>query len=200
MNPSPVFFKPRADHNQPVFFKTDPHFQNQISFRSLDLDNDLPTIHGWTSQPYAAKFWQLNVDLGELRNIYQSILDNLLAHSFIGLLRDRIVCQIDCYHVSAEEIKDHVPDHPGHCGLHILMCPPRESLKGLTEAMLKAFTEFYFSHPEAETLYGEPDFTNRWGNIAAQRAGFQFLKTIPLSYKTANLYAITKDQFQQHVR
>ena len=54
--------------------------------------------------------------------------------------------------------------------------------------------------PEAETLYGEPDAANTPANLAAKRAGFQFQKTIQLSYKTANLYAITKDQFHQEPR
>ncbi len=191
------FFKPPAEYFQPLFTIIDNCLEKEISFRSLNLSSDLETIHSWITQPYTAKFWQMNVDRSELHNIYQSILCNPLAHSFIGTLDDRTVCQIDLYHVSAEEIKEHVAAGPGDCGLHILMLPPRESAKGLTEAMLRAFTGFYFSHVEAKTLYGEPDIANHWGNLAAKRSGFHFQKTITLSYKTANLYSITKTQFHE---
>lgn len=196
MEPQPIFCKPPGENTGYLFETRNKTIKGRIQFRSLDLAVDLPVIHDWTTQPYTARFWQLNVDPAELNSIYQSMLANPLAHSFIGTLDEKMVCQVDCYHVSAEEIKEHIADHgQGNCGLHILMLPPRESQKGLTEAMLKAFTEFYFSFDQARTLYGEPDTHNQWGNIAAKRAGFHFQKTISLSYKTANLYSITRDQY-----
>jgi RimJ/RimL family protein N-acetyltransferase len=123
------------------------------------------------------------------------VLDNPSAHSFIGLFNNKMVCQIDCYHASADELKDHVAISSGNCGLHILMLPPRQLQKGLTVAMLKAFIKFFFSFGAAQTLFGEPDHRNTAANIAAKRSGFEFQKQIPLSYKTANLYSITKQQF-----
>jgi RimJ/RimL family protein N-acetyltransferase len=189
------FFKP-FDPPTPILFST--HSQTldaEIHFRSLDLEKDLSLIHSWVTQPYAEKFWQLNVDPQALLAIYESILSSPIAHSFIGLLDNKIVCQVDLYHVSAEEIREHVPNHPGHCGLHILLCPPRESRRGLAAALLKAFVQFFFSFDEAQALYGEPDAANTVACVAALRAGFQFQKQITLSYKTANLYAITREQF-----
>lgn len=197
----PLFIKPAVHQSDPLFTAVSKEPPGMIGFRSLDLESDLSKIHSWTTQAYTARFWQLNVDPTGLHAIYESMLDNPLAHSFIGTLDGKIVCQIDCYHVSAEEIGDHISDRgPGHCGLHILMLPPRESQKGLTELMLRAFTQFYFSFHQAEALYGEPDAANQWGNIAARRAGFHFQKTISLSYKTANLYCITREQFFQSLQ
>ena len=192
----PAFFKPESDFSEPLFSTTNKNLEATITFRSLILGDDLSTLHYWVTQPYTEKYWQLNVSESELRSIYQNILDNPLSHSFIATIDGKMVCQVDLYHVGQEEIKDHITEQSsGHCGLHILMLPPRESRKGLTEAMLQAFTEYFFSFLEAEVLYGEPDIANQWGNIAAKRAGFQLQKTITLSYKTANLYAITKQQF-----
>ncbi len=178
-----------------LFLITDKEIGGTIAFRSLCLKTDLDTIHDWVNQPYARRYWQLNVDRRSLYDLYRAVLKNRLAHSFIGLFNDRVVCQVDLYSASEDELKDHVDVSPGNCGLHILMCPPRQLQKGLTEAMLKAFIQFYFSFSAAGTLFGEPDHRNAAANLAARRSGFNFQKTIQLSYKTANLYSITKTQF-----
>lgn len=178
-----------------LFLLTNKELNGTIAFRSLDLSTDLGLIHNWVNQPYAKKYWQMDGDESALHDTYKAILNNPQAHSFVGVFDEKIVCQIDCYDVSADELKNHVEPLPGHCGIHILMHPPRQSLKGLTEAMLRAFIQFFFSFSAAQTLYGEPDATNTAANIAAKRSGFAFQKTIQLSYKTANLYSISREQF-----
>ena len=193
----PLFCKPLPGMHptELLFLLTDQDINGTIAFRSLNLATDIDTIHDWVNQPYTRRYWQMNVDKPSLRETYTTLLNNSQTHSFIGLFNNKIVCQIDCYLVAADEIKEHVLTSPGNCGLHILMLPPRELQKGLTEAMLKAFIKFYFSFGAAQTLYGEPDHRNIAANIAAKRSGFEFQKQITLSYKTANLYSITKQQF-----
>jgi RimJ/RimL family protein N-acetyltransferase len=197
MTASPFFCKPFPDiqPQELLFLFTDPDLGGKIGFRSLDLKSDIDTIHRWVNKPYARRYWQMNISRESLIETYVGILANPLAHSFIGQYDGRIICQVDLYHVSADELKDHVPALPGNCGLHILMLPPRESFKGLTESMLKAFIRFYFSFSAAGCLYGEPDARNTAATTAALRAGFKFQRTITMSYKTANLFSITKQQF-----
>lgn len=197
--PPPLFCKPLPGMKEDdlLFLITDKELNEKIAFRSLDLANDIDIIHNWVNQPYTLRYWQMNVDKQMLYDTYTTLLNNPLAHSFVGLFNGKMVCQVDLYNVETDELKDHVEVSPGNCGLHILMLPPRQSQKGLTEAMLKAFIKFYFSFSAATTLYGEPDAQNAGANIAAKRAGFEFVKTIPLSYKTANLYLITKQQFHE---
>jgi len=185
------------DPRELLFYLNNKHSNGSIAFRSLDITNDMDTIHDWVNQPYAKRYWKMEMDKASLQKEYATMLSDPLKHSFIGLFNNQMVCQIDCYNVSAEELKDHVEPNAGSCGLHILMCPPRELTKRLTETMLKAFIKFYFSFSVAETLYGEPDEKNTPANIAAKRSGFQFQKTIQLSYKTANLYAINKNNFHE---
>lgn len=195
----PLFCKPLPGMHSAelLFLLTDKDLNGSIAFRSLSLSNDIDTLHDWVNQPYTRRYWQLNENKESLISTYRAVLDNPLAHSFIGLFNGKMVCQVDLYNIGADELKDHVEVTPGNCGLHILMLPPRQSQKGLTESMLKAFIKFYFSFSAANCLYGEPDCRNRAANIAAKRAGFEFVKTIPLSYKTANLYAITKTHFHE---
>jgi len=72
------------------------------------------------------------------------------------------------------------------------MLPPKLSAKGLALEALRAFVEFYFSFSLSKKLYGEPDKENLLANLLARKVGFQFIKEVTLSYKTANLYLISK--------
>ncbi len=188
-----LFCKPGPGHTLPLY-KSNLGEEN-LSFRPIDIANDLDLIHSWVNQPYARRYWQQAGPISVLEEYYQYILVNPFAHSFIGLSNDNVVAQIDCYHITQEELSNHVENTPGSCGLHILMLPPRQNRKGLTESVLKAFVDFYFSFGEAEVLYGEPDINNTAANAAALLAGFTYQRTIELAEKTANLYAFTREQY-----
>lgn len=194
---APLFCKPHPGMrpSEILFLLTDQDLGGTLAFRSLDLEGDMDMIHDWVNQPYSRRYWQMYGDRGWLLEHYQELLENPNAHSFIGLFQNNPVCQLDCYLVAADELVNHVPAGPGCCGFHILMLPPRQSKKGLTEAVLKAFTRFFFSFSEARVLYGEPDHRNSPANLAAKRAGFELMRPIELSTKTANLYRITRSQF-----
>ncbi|MBN8878056.1 MAG: acetyltransferase [Sphingobacteriales bacterium] len=195
-----LFCKPvKTTHtNELLYLGQDESRQSKVSFRSLELETDIEMLYDWVNQPYSKRFWQLNGSKDLLYRTCQSVLDNPNAHSFIGCCNDQPVCQVDLYNVAADELKDHTSHEPDDCGLHLLTIPPKQSSKGLSLLMLQHFIRFYFSFPQANRLFAEPDKENTVANLLAKRAGFQLLKTIQLSYKTANLYSITREQFQSH--
>jgi RimJ/RimL family protein N-acetyltransferase len=169
-----------------------------ISFRSLDLSTDLDIIFNWVNRAYAKRFWQLDGSKALVETTYRLILDNPATHSFIGLYNDRPVCQIDIYLLMVDELRHEVQDcRPNDCGFHLLMAPPWVSAKGLSREVLRAFLAFYFSHDRAERIFAEPDRDNVLANRLALAVGLEFLYTVRLSYKTANLYCITKEQFHE---
>ncbi len=196
---TPLFCKPvTVDYtHQLLYNQFETELNATISFRSLQLRTDIDFLHDWVNRSYTKRFWQLNGSKSLFYNTYQSLLANLNAHSFIGLCNDKPVCQVDLYNVSADELKDHTAHEPDDCGLHLLMLPPEQMCKGLSLCMLKHFIHFFFSFPVSARLFAEPDRENSFANRLAVKAGFIFLKTIQLSYKTANLYSITREQFFQ---
>lgn len=197
--PATIFCKPvKTTHTgELLYLGHDECRQSNISFRTLELDTDIEMLYDWVNQPYSKRFWQLNGSKTLLYNTCKSVLDNPNAHSFIGCCNEQPVCQVDLYNVAADELKDHTILEPDDCGLHLLMIPPKQSSKGLSLLMLKHFIRFYFSFPQASRLFAEPDKENTVANLLAKRVGFQFLKSIHLSYKSANLYCITKHQFNE---
>jgi acetyl CoA:N6-hydroxylysine acetyl transferase len=193
----PLFFKPgKTTHPDKILHEQFiAALKGRLTFRSLHLDTDITIVHQWVNKHYAKRFWQMEGDIHFLINTYQSILDNCHAHSFIGLLDEQIICLVDVYQVAVDELKNHLHPTDFDCGLHLLMAPPRQSIKDLSYHALREFLAYYFSFPLAGKMYAEPDAQNVFANKLAIKAGFVFRKSIQLSYKKANLYSITKTQF-----
>lgn len=192
-----LFLKPTADTAATLYSRHIPELDAELSFRSLNLQTDLQLIHGWVNQAYTQRFWQLSGAHTTIENIYTAILKNPNAHSFIGSIGDKPVCQIDVYAVQADELADSIEEvTPGDAGLHLLMCPPREMQKGWSFYALRVFQEFFFSYEQAMRLFAEPDQENILANKLAMDAKFRFVKTVRLSYKTANLYCMRRDEFR----
>ncbi|HLX90859.1 MAG TPA: GNAT family N-acetyltransferase [Puia sp.] len=194
-----LFFKPANGQDSALLHRQRvPALDGNISFRSLNLDTDLLMIHNWMNQVYAKRFWQMDKPLPEIGKIYQSIIENPHAHSFIGLFNDRVVCLIDSYQVLHDELADHVDAEANDCGIHLLMSPPREHRRDMSFHCLREFLAFYFSFPEAHRIYAEPDCRNLFANKLAMRVGLRFLREISLSYKMANLYSLSKSEFHNN--
>jgi acetyl CoA:N6-hydroxylysine acetyl transferase len=194
----PLFCKPiRIPYENEILYAVEfPGHDRAISFRSLQLGADIDFIHRWVNLEYAKRFWQFAHSPQKVYDDYNHILQNPDSHSFIGLLNNAPICQVDIYRVHKDELRNHLDDlTPDDTGMHLLMAPRENTLKDLSLHCLVAFLQFYFSFPPAIRMFGEPDVENTGANKLVQRAGFELLKTIQLSYKTANLYSITKQQF-----
>lgn len=198
LNSPSLFIKPSADFpvDHVLFTRQVQELGASLSFRSLDIRHDTDMIFNWVNKAYAQKFWQLKATRSVIENIYRAVLENPQAHSFIGLIGEKPICQVDVYTVGADELVEHVKVEPGDCGLHLLMCPPREMQKGWSYYALRCFQEFYFSSEQTGRLFAEPDSENYHANQLATNTGFRFLKSIDMSYKTANLYCLHREDFR----
>jgi hypothetical protein len=190
----PILFCKPSPEKKILFRQTSS--KGEISFRSLNAETDLDTIHDWVNRNYSIRFWQLNQSRPELKRSLVSVLINPHAHSFIALKDGKPIAQIDAYQIRADEIAAHLPEAGPHdCGIHVLMQPPRQSEKLLSLHTLRSFLAYYFSFEQAGNLFGEPDAANGLANMLARKAGFCFIKQIHLSYKVANLYSISPGQY-----
>lgn len=168
-----------------------------ISFRTLLIPNDLNCIYDWTHHPSAKEFWQMDVSIDCLTKTYSEILSSPYTHSFVGLLNNQPVCQVDVYKVLWDELKQHVVATEKDFGLHFLMSPVQKKIHNLSVCCMQTCIAFLFSFKDVERIFGEPDERNTKANQLVIKAGFQFLHSANLSYKKANVYCCTKQAFAQ---
>lgn len=180
------------------------HFPIQevtISLRPLNLTTDIETVFEWVNQEYAHRHWQKdNGPVRQLRQTYELILHSDFAQSFTGFMNDIPVCQLDVYHAPKNEISLAYNAHPGDYGINILLSPAYEKASGYSVCMLLTFLEYFFLQEEVHRIVGEPATDDLPANELLSILGFQFHKRINLSYKRANLYTCTKDNFREAIR
>jgi hypothetical protein len=193
---SKLYCKPEQIATDVVLFSLDVEEIGSIGFRSFVPGKDVQTIYQWVNEPYSQKFWDLAGSVEFLHNRYEEIQHCPYTHSFIGTLNRRPVCQVDVYMVHRDEVQHHLEPMPEDIGLHFLMCPPEQRHRGLSLLMFKAFIQCCYSFPQADRILGEPDEKNEAANRLVRATGFVFMKKINLSYKTANLYYITRELFK----
>ena len=58
--------------------------------------------------------------------------------------------------------------------------------------MIKAFLDYYFSFAQAKRMYAEPDINNTKSITLLEKAGFQKITTVQMSYKQAHVYSLQK--------
>lgn len=134
----------------------------------------------------------------ELLSTYTAVLRNPFTHSFVGFYNQQLICQADIYLVDADEVYKHIESDADQCGIHFIMAPSEQPIKGLSRLFFSSFLHYYFSFPEARVMFGEPDIANGAANKLVRDTGFELIKQIELSYKTANLYSLTREKFHSH--
>ncbi|MGI8583217.1 MAG: GNAT family N-acetyltransferase [Chitinophagaceae bacterium] len=188
MNMAPLFCKPQTASDKILYSKFYDEINGTIEFRSLILKKDLQIIYQWVNMDYTLEYWQMNGHFSQLFAIYQCMELNPYSHSFIGLFNNKTICQYDVYSVFADELKEHIMTSPEECGFHLLMSPNQHQITGLTKHVVTSFLEYYFSFPEAKKMYAEPDVNNHKSITLLEKCGFEKVKTVQMSYKSAHIY------------
>lgn len=191
---------------------TAPFYQRNFNRQKLQLRPMHLALHGrllhkWCNQPYAARFWQLQGTYKSFKAYYDEMLEASINLFFMLYLDDTPVGFVEVYRViNDEELAQHLDAQNNDYGLHLLMCPYRllppsviKNMKGIAYQSLLTVLDFLFYVLTIDSLYAEPDAANIHACRLAEQAGFDFLETIQLSYKTANLYRyVRKDYEKKH--
>ena len=167
-----------------------------ISLRLLSIKKDIELIYNWVNQEYAKRFWQMDGrPIDQLKETYQYIMLSDFAQSYLALLDNVPICQLDVYHALQDEVSLFYNAQEGDYGVHLLMAPNKKKISNLTIHVFQTFLEYFFSHSEVKRIVGEPDAANMNANKLVKTLGFQFQHKIAMSYKTANFYTCTRDNF-----
>lgn len=168
--------------------------ETEIILKPLHLSRDIKTIHKWVNMPYAKEFWQMAGSIGELYTFYEKLMQSGKAYSLVAFLNNTPVAQIDYYDVPFDEVKNFYDYKENDHGIHLLMAPNKLPVKSLTPHVMITALAFLFSLG-IPRIMGEPDAANEKANKLVQKVGFSFIGQIKMSYKVANLYQYTQEDF-----
>ena len=190
------------DELQAIAYKK--HFPTQeitIAIRPLCINTDIETIFDWVNVEFARLAWQKdNGPLRQMKQTYELIQYSDFAQSFVALMNDTLVCQVDVYHASMNDVSLAYPALPGDYGINVFISPSFDKASSLSVCMMQAFLEYFFSTDEVQRIIGEPAVEDLPANELLTILGFQMQKKINMSYKYANLYTCSIDNFREAIR
>ncbi|MFD2176126.1 GNAT family N-acetyltransferase [Veronia pacifica] len=166
-----------------------------ISFVLYNPQQHLSVIHEWVTQPYAV-FWGMNgYELNDTETFYARIMDNPHETTLLGFVDNKPAFLIEVYDVAHHECSEHFTVEQGDIGIHILLSPNRLSIRGFSHAVMSASMELLFDQFGAKRVIVEPDINNHKIHMLNLSVGFEHLKVIELSDKTALLGVLTADNY-----
>jgi hypothetical protein len=174
---------------------TDPS-DTGVRIRPMDAPHDVPLLHRWITQPYAA-FWGMQAQsLAETRAVYDALLDSGHAHAFIGRVDGRRAFLVECYDPASDALAEHYAVRTGDLGMHFLVGPPEVPVSGFTRRVFRSIMNFMFDRLRAQRIVVEPDVRNRKVQVLNEAMGFVHERDIDLAHKRAGLAFCTQAAFR----
>ncbi|ANH80011.1 hypothetical protein A8C56_02580 [Niabella ginsenosidivorans] len=175
----------------------------ELGIRQVALRKDLAVLYRWTNHPHAYRFWGMQEHtLKTLYEFYDLKITAGRLQLFFACVDSVPVALIEVYPVLESELAGKADFTDADYGIHLLMAPYREikaaisvNIEGLSVWVLKAVQRMLFDFAAVTRIVAEPDECNTNACRLAEKAGFRYVKTLPLADKTARLYMITRDDY-----
>lgn len=169
----------------------------EIELKPFDIEKDINTLFGWTSQAYA-KFWgHLNSSIEDLKADYEQLISSGHTRCYLGYVNQSVQFFLEIYEPEHDDIAQHYEVCPGDIGLHILIAPAERPLHGFTQHIFSVCMEFLFAHEQVQRVVVEPDIHNDKIHKINQCAGFIHERIVDLGHKHAFLGFCDREAFKR---
>jgi Acetyltransferase (GNAT) domain len=171
-----------------------------LSLRPFDLTEDVTTLHGWVTQPYARYWGLLTASIQEVHAEYLRIEESGHHHAFLGEHDGRPAFLMERYEPTYDAVGEAYDVAPGDIGMHVLVGPPVAPIAGFTGAVFETIMDSLFSDPLVDRIVVEPDVRNTKIHALNERMGFRKHSIVDLPDKQAWLSFCTRDQYTDATR
>lgn len=191
---------PVNDTNNTITFSREVPGLGTFELRPFSLEEDIIFLHDWVNRPYAQYWGLLGNTIAEVTEAYQALIDTPDYEVYTAFWQGKPVFITECYAVETDLIAQYYEVQPGDRGMHVLVAPPDQKIKGFTWAVFTTIMEFMFSDVSVKRIVVEPDLRNDKIHALNKRAGFVYNKVIDLPHKVAHLAFCTKAQYKAAMR
>lgn len=184
------------NRSQELYRRFDEPLHSWISFRHLDLDEDLERFNRWQNSDRVARFWD---ERGTLEQ-HRSYLGKLAAapHSMplIGCLDDDPFLYLEVYWAKGDRLAAYYDANENDRGIHMLVGEERHRGPHKVKAWLSALCRFLFEDsPGTRRIVSEPRHDNYKMIGYLRKQGFEKIKEFDFPHKRAALMLLTRDTF-----
>ncbi|MCW9017267.1 MAG: GNAT family N-acetyltransferase, partial [Kangiellaceae bacterium] len=180
--------------NEPVF----SHLSEigVLELRPLNIKSDSITIHQWVTQKYAYYWGMSGYSISHVAEFYQSLLNKTNENALFGLVNGKPSFLLEYYDAEFHPIAEHYKPQSSDKGLHILLAPAENPIKGFSYQVMRFVMNFLFKDAAVNRIVVEPDRQNSKIHKLNRKVGINHVKPIVLGDKEAYLGIVTRQQFE----
>jgi len=173
-----------------------PWLDCTFSFRSLDIDTDLPRFHRWMNEPDVAQVWQEDGDLAKHRGYLDAIAADPHMQSMIACLDGEPFGYFEAYWAKENRIAPFCEADDHDRGWHVLIGEPAFRGKAFATAWLTSISHYLFlADPRTRRIVGEPRADHRQQLRNLDRSGYAKVKEFDFPHKRAMLVTLLRERF-----
>ncbi|MGJ9411672.1 GNAT family N-acetyltransferase [Aeromicrobium sp. CF4.19] len=168
-----------------------------VRLEPLDVDEHVTMLHAWVTDPKAV-FWMMQgATLQDVRVEYERIAADPDHHAWLGRV-DRVPAFLaETYDPARSPLAGRYDARSGDLGMHVLVAPTEEPVRGFTARVFTAVMAHCFDDPAVGRLVVEPDERNHAVAELNARAGFLVDRLVDLPDKRAALSLCTRERFAE---
>lgn len=173
-----------------------PWLNKTFSFRSLDLDTDLPRFHRWMNDPDVALVWQEEGDLAKHRRYLEAIAADPHMQTMIACIDGEPFGYFETYWAKENRIAPFYEADDYDRGWHVLIGEPSFRGKAFATAWLTSISHYLFlADPRTRRIVGEPRADHRQQLRNLDRCGYAKLKEFDFPHKRAMLVMLLRERY-----
>ncbi|GAB3385538.1 GNAT family N-acetyltransferase [Azotobacter armeniacus] len=179
-----------------VYQRYIPWLGKTLSFRALQLEEDLLRVNRWMNEPAVAQIWQEEGDLDKHRRYLEAIAEDPHMYSIIASLDGEPFGYFEVYWAKENRITPFYDADDYDRGWHVLIGEPAFRGKAIATAWLTSISHYLFlDDPRTQRIVGEPraDHAQQVRNL--DRSGYAKIKEFNFPHKRALLVMLLRERF-----
>jgi len=173
-----------------------PWLGRTFSFRSLDIEADLPRFHRWMNDPDVAQVWQEDGDLDKHRRYLETLAGDPHLQTMVACLDGEPFGYFEAYWAKENRIAPFYDADDYDRGWHVLIGEPGCRGKAFATAWLTSISHYLFlSDPRTRRVVGEPRADHRQQLRNLDRSGYAKVKEFDFPHKRAMLVMLLRERY-----
>lgn len=166
-----------------------------LSLRPVEPEADAPMLHGWLTHPKAVYWPTAGPDVEDIATTYREIDVSAWHEAFVGMHDGEPAFLVERYDPAHDELGDAYEVRCGDIGMHFLLAPTHNPIRGFSRAVISTIMAFLFSDTAVRRVVVEPDVRNVAVHALNAAVGFREVEVIAVSGKQALLSLCTREQY-----
>ncbi|QNP48176.1 GNAT family N-acetyltransferase [Diaphorobacter aerolatus] len=173
-----------------------PWLGKTFSFRSFDMERDLPMFNRWMNDPDVAHVWQEEGDLAKHRSYLEAIDRDPHMYSMVASFDGEPFAYFETYWAKESRISPFYDVHDYDRGWHVLVGEPAFRGRAFATAWLTSISHYLFlCDPRTERAMGEPRIDHLQQIRNLDKSGYAKVKEFDLPHKRALLVSMLRERY-----